>query len=318
MTIGADGTVWVHAANGRYFRVGEEPTHDLPKEFLDVEDANAQAFGADALHAGPSGQLWAKDAKSGRVNAWMHDQWLARTDPAIDSMAVDGDNQAWAASQLGLLRVGAEGETLIAWPDDPTRRVSPGTLDASADGIPYVLSGPVYTDPDSGSLDTLLRYDGTRWIETALPTPISVFFPGGGMGVGADGTVWVAGDDHGDTDYMHHSLARLDGSEWTIFTADDGVKPWGGKKGFVPGEMLGVSSDGSVWVDAGTLEEEGWWAGCDGIARFDGVTWSQYLSGRCLSDIDFAPDGSAWVLADGDVSPVEAYVITPEATATTE
>ena len=82
--------------------------------------------------------------------------------------------------------------------------------------------------------------------------------------------------------------------------------------GFVPEETIGVSTDGSVWVDASDLTE-GEWAECDGVARFDGATWSQYLSGRCLFDIDFAPDGSAWVLADGDDSPVEVYVITPEA-----
>ena len=27
-------------------------------------------------------------------------------------------------------------------------------------------------------------------------------------------------DDHGDADYMHHSLARLDGSGWSVFTAE--------------------------------------------------------------------------------------------------
>jgi hypothetical protein len=145
-----------------------------------------------------------------------------------------------------------------------------------------------------------------------------VFFPGDGMGVGADGTVWVAGDDHADTAYLHHSLARLDGSEWTTFGAEDGVEPWGGKEGFVPEEMLAVSTDGSVWVDAST-SDDGWWAECDGVARFDGTTWSEFLPGHCLVDIDFAPDGSAWVLAaDGLLAEIHPYVITPEATAAPE
>ncbi|MGD8485006.1 MAG: hypothetical protein PVH07_00080 [Chloroflexota bacterium] len=314
VTIGADGIAWIHTASGRYYRVGEEPARRLPQEFRRVGDSPPSTFGADALHAGPAGQLWALDAQHGRVNAWLHGEWQQRADLTVDHMAVDDANHAWGASRWGLLHVDAEGEELIAWPEDPTREVATYTLDVSADGTAYVLAGSEEADVESGFLDTLLRYDGSRWVETALPSPISVFFPGDGMGVGADGTVWVAADNHGDTDYMHHSLARLDASGWTVFTADEGVEPWGGKPGFVPEETLAVSTDGSVWVDAATLADDRW-AECDGVARFDGRSWSQHLAGHCLVDIDFAPDGSAWVLAanDGALTEIHPYVITPEA-----
>ena len=178
VTTGADGTVWIHTASGRYHRVGEEPARRLPQEFRRVGDSPPSTFGADALHAGPAGQLWALDAQHGRVNAWLHDEWLERADLTVDHMAVDDANHAWGAGRRGLLHVDAEGEELTAWPDDPTREVATYTLDVSADGTAYVLAGSAAADVESGFLDTLLRYDGSRWTETALPSPISVFFPG--------------------------------------------------------------------------------------------------------------------------------------------
>ena len=85
-----------------------------------------------------------------------------------------------------------------------------------------------------------------------------------------------------------------------------------------------VAPDGSLWA--------GWdvWDGdrdtvgvCDGISRFDGLTWIRYLSGTCvgLGGMDIAPDGSVWLFAthgpkrDG---PSSLYVITPAAAAGTE
>ncbi len=127
--------------------------------------------------------------------------------------------------------------------------------------------------------------------------------------VGPDGTLWTAGT----SSPSHHSLARFDGSGWTVFTEADGVGRWGaprvhtfgGPADFV---QIAVAPDGSAWVNA--ANDQG---GCDGLARFDGQTWTPYLAGRCISDFDIAPDGSVWVVArspDGS-SGVNTYVITP-------
>ena len=63
-----------------------------------------------------------------------------------------------------------------------------------------------------------------------------------------------------------------------------------------------VASDGSVWLRIMHLGEPtvpDWKSGdlCDGLARFDGATWSTYLPDTCIIDIAPGPDGSVWVSA---------------------
>jgi len=68
---------------------------------------------------------------------------------------------------------------------------------------------------------------------------------------------------------------------------------------------------------------------CDGLARFDGVTWTRYLRDACIYAVDTAADPTLWVQAgewlrtsDEDQVPlpgaVHTYVITAEAVAATE
>jgi hypothetical protein len=122
------------------------------------------------------------------------------------------------------------------------------------------------------------------------------------------------------------TLARHDDSGWTVFTAVDGVP----QMGWVPeqGGFIRAAPDGSVWVST-TADRVGdppndWPPVCDGVAHFDGATWSHYLAGMCVLAIDITPDGTAWVqaaLADtattaepvvGDpVEPVQTFAILP-------
>ena len=90
-----------------------------------------------------------------------------------------------------------------------------------------------------------------------------------------------------------------------------------------------VAADGSLWVPS-RLGEIGivlelvignrivCGDGIDGVARFDGETWSRFLQGRCVEGMDIAPDGSVWLLAkesDASFPVAHVYVITPEAVA---
>ena len=204
------------------------------------------------------------------------------------------------------------------------------------DGADYGLAGPVVTDDgivwltaladEDGSV-SFLRFDGTAW----QVLPASADYPGDPtplthpVGMTRDGgTVWTAGDPF----VRHQSLTRLDEQGWTTFTAADGVGTWGGQRGEwnAPTDMLRVAPDGSAWVNAtiatasvpdpSTVTEG---RTCDGLARFDGETWQPFLAGSCISDLDFAPDGIAWVVAlDRQSGEVSTYVITPEDVAATE
>ena len=90
-----------------------------------------------------------------------------------------------------------------------------------------------------------------------------------------------------------------------------------------------VAPDGSLWVthQLGVLDHDPDLGGgrrvvcdqgIDGVVRFDGVTWSRFLEGRCVEAMDIAPDGSVWLLAsrsDARYPLAHYYVITPKAVA---
>ena len=196
--------------------------------------------------------------------------------------------------------------------------VDVGPFVVTADGVVWFMTE---SDPIS-----FLGFDGTDW--QVVPAPAG--YPGdmsgtGTVGVAPDGgTWWTAADSF----VQHQSLTRLDEEGWTTFSAADGVGTWGGQRGewSMPTAMLKVAPDGSAWVNAtrangaGTTRTSGLGIRtCDGVARFDGDAWQPFLAGTCISDLDFTPDGSAWVVAlDRASREVSTYVITPEAVAASE
>jgi hypothetical protein len=89
-----------------------------------------------------------------------------------------------------------------------------------------------------------------------------------------------------------------------------------------------VDPDGNLWVgredhpDPDECSER-----CDGVRRFDGSTWTTYLPGMCVADIDITSDGAVLVTLPGDEvlewvpgyrSGGDLYVITPETVAATQ
>jgi hypothetical protein len=128
--------------------------------------------------------------------------------------------------------------------------------------------------------------------------------PGAGWGtaVGADGTLWG----------MMSSAAffRFDGTEWTTFGRPD----WMPRSYAYPWGELHVAPDGFLWVPPLECDQ-----GINGVARFDGETWTRSLQGYCVEAMDIAADGSVWTLATESGADLRhVYVITPEAVAVAE
>lgn len=122
-------------------------------------------------------------------------------------------------------------------------------------------------------------------------------------------------------------LARLRGGEWEHWSAADLPQI---RYGFGYDPQFEAAPDGSVWFslwqsadgsdprlggpsyreERAAMVSDGRVV-CDGVARFDGESLHQFLSGQCVR-MDIATDGSAWLLSDAEEGKA-LYVITPEA-----
>ena len=300
--VGATGDVWRITPPRRLFKLGQESEWDYDPGLVDIGQAKTDA--------GPDGRLWTLVSRGLRVfegGTWNNPgEYGFNVD--LETLAVQDDGTVWFLGRDSL------GKDYLGWvppggePDGSggadvyDGSVVPWALVASSDGAAWLMGRR------EGSLDTdvFLRFDGTTWEVFPAPEGIKL-----GMGspfdVGPGGALWTAGDAYGP----HESLARLDDEGWTIFTEADGVEPWG-RAWLHP---QGPRQDRSRWQCVGERHDRT--STCDGLARFDGETWTSFLSGRCVSDLDFAPDGSLWVVArEPDfTSEVDTYVITPEAAA---
>ncbi len=280
--------------------VGAAPSWSYDPGLVEIGQANTEA--------GPDGRLWTLALGGLRVfdgGSWAEDDMCCD----LSALAVGGDGTVWAVGDHSLSWTPPEGwDNGSDWADVYGNDVT--GLSVNDDGMAWLL---VFSHEGEVAVGTLLRFDGTDW--QVVPSPDGIDWssqPGRTFDVGPDGTLWTAGD----LGQLHHSLARLDGSGWTVFTDADGVGPWGQPYVFqVRMAVVEVAPDGGAWVN---VTNDG--GDCDGLARFDGDTWTPYLAGRCISDFDIAPDGSVWAVArsqDGS-SGVDTYVITPEAVAGTE
>ena len=303
VNVGGFGAVWRITPDHRFFRLGEEATWGFEPDVMDTSDPDVTDMSPFHIEVGPDGRPWTvtndEDLLVFDGEAWTDggmccDPW---------AVTFGGDGTMWALGDEGLMwTLPGGGWGSSEWADFYYGEII--ELVATDDGEAWLLGIAFLGDV---AVPSFLHFDGSAWHIVPAPDgayPILTF------DVGPDGTVWAGAD----TSVPHRSLARLDGSGWTIFTGADGVPAWGHWQQMGPPSPvaeLEVAPDGSAWVNA---------AGCDGLARFDGQTSTPYLAGRCISDFDIAPDGSVWAVArsqDGSAG-VDTYVIRPEAVATVE
>jgi hypothetical protein len=287
---GHDGSVWMEVS-GDLVRLGDTQIHD-PR----VDEADF----LNDLEVAPDGTVWAVIMAEGRGaslrsfdgEAWTThpvvepsgwDDWLPRVE-------VTPGGRVWAVAMGGTISyLEADG---AAWQ----------TNEAPEFPNPFDLRAFVATDSDVWvpQWKAFWHYADGVWDEIPYGDPDPGAMP--------DGVFWAIGEGPNGS---HEILHRHDGTGWQRWILEDeGMSPgWG-----TTPHKYATAPDGSFWA--------GWhWNGCDGVSRFDGVTWTHYLPGTCTTRLDIAPDGSVWLLAqdgeDPDI-PAHLYVITPEAVGANE
>jgi hypothetical protein len=338
LVAGLDGSVWLHP--GRLFK-GDRPRptypgHELPFRLGHPVDArigderNAEGALNDYpsqygdITVGPDGTLWMVD--DGVVWSFAErpddDPWQQLYD-AGPEFALAPDGSVWTTEEalrrffLGHSVDGSEWDSWeVPFTEGPDGRMT--LLGISGEGDAWVTNG---------EYDGVIgRFDGSDWQTSSAP-------PGAWLwDVGQDGTLWAR------SEHEQRRMLRFDGTDWTEYDEADGVPQMGGHE--MPADIE-VAPDSSVWVnsiprliretDDGSIDDtSGEGDVCGGVYNFDGTTWTHYLHGTCVYDMDISPDGTTWLRggtfdlnADFDRSrstsgPVELYVITPEAVAATE
>ena len=313
---GHDGGIYVFEP-GHYTRLGSGPYRGTHKGFdWDLEDA----FPSDAGVA-PDGTVWA--VFGGRLYSTLwgsgHETQHLPTMVGPEPIEVTSDGTVWAVwrddsgTVFGYL--GADGWTMVGeWHFNSGLHVSD--------------RGEVWAvDPVGWGFFGVHRFvDGAWREEEGSPNGA---FDRADADVGVDGTFWGIRDGHYGDPSGDDRLVRFDGTEWTTFQPPDWSRPddrsrWGEPH---------VAPDGALWVPPqhGVVERDDDLGGgrrnvcgydINGVARFDGETWSRFLQGHCIEAMDIAADGSVWMLASqsGARFPLVAhlYVITPEAVAASE
>ena len=317
-----DGSVWVGGGDGEQglFRLGDASTFDDPtawQPFKEVgPDGSLWTIGEEGIYRF-DGQAWA---------AWMdwHDVGLW-DDVTPGGLAIGPDGTAWGVGSARderclvtpqvcpftvLIRIDTDGSTTTVhdWHDAYAGQVAWDELAVSPDGDVWLIG---MVDSDGPEAEALLRYDG-EW--EVIPGPDwFVNNPlGHSIAFGPGGLLWVNTNHSDDGGGRAGGLARFDGTEWTTFTAADGVEDWG-EQGFFATDLLAIAPDGGVWMNGHPGATGG-----GGVAHYDGTRWTSYLQDLSVHDLDISPDGSVWVRADAyrGIHPAEdvhTFVINPEA-----
>jgi hypothetical protein len=323
LAVAPDGAVWLH------------PGGDETKTLIKLGDPGSLPPLSEVwpvLRFSADGVLWGNDRKA--IHRLGGAGWSEVAEPpeSWGPWDVDADGTLWSAMSgvnavrgINIARLDASGwqeYPIDLDPFDDEFRKLMESYGENPDEVGRGPEGPYFEDlrvDTNGDLwaalsvhdaawapMVLLRYDGETW-SLVDPLGLGGYRSVGLLDVGTDGTMWVYLETGTDTESEPdgHHLARLADDRWTVFSEEDGVVDlW--SRGDSYG-LLRVDHEGAVWMQP---------QGDDvyqGVRVFDGKTWRHYLDDHAVIDIEFAPDGRAWVLTTDDL-----YVITPEAVAATE
>ncbi len=332
---GHDGSIWLldrkyvnQKPRNQFMRLGEEGVHEPPK-----------VTSIEAFEVAPDGTIWAVtrslNGKSQLLRSYDRERWKVWS-PTDDrayvlGVAVASDGTVWASWQEP-----GTGDPLEDWPEkamvgmvgsDGWQRIGPV---ADRGGYPSELFVTASGEPilHSVSVRPMDAY-ATRYRDDAWQDVLEGY---GVVGVGSDGVVWfLPWHEEPEFDPSDGSLVRFPyTSDGTLLRVDgDERREWGPIDG-VPvfrylykawPRDLEIAPDGSLWVTHPLAPPTLAPPDCEGVVRFDGETWSRFLTSHCIAEIAIAADGSVW--ANGWIqddegnrgSPYYTYVIRPEAAA---
>jgi ligand-binding sensor domain-containing protein len=268
---------WVASDRGIYhFRDGSW-THDDPASALEASGSR--------IALAPDGRLWA----GGFFGVAVHDDSGWEVIPGLEvggPIAIGPDGDPWVVAS----RYPADAEQVFrlrfesgAW-SAQSMGVSPlgwiSSLAVSADGTLWAGSDGFFAPESAG----LARYDGQSWQRVDLPGDESLRVSGvSGVTTSPNGDVWVT---LGAQTWADRWVARFDGTSWNGYDEADGVPAVSEAGGIRPC----VSPDGSIWVPT-----------VDGLARFDGHTWTVSHRGMEFGHLSIAPDGTLWAVGPSGV-----------------
>ncbi len=154
------------------------------------------------------------------------------------------------------------------------------------DGTLYVCG--TATTYGGVAANRIAKWNGSAW--SALGTGLSG--TGESVVVGPDGSVYVTGNFSTAGGVTVNHVAKWNGSTWSALGSGT-VGVAGGT-----GRDLKFGPDGCLYV-AGTFTSAGGTT-CNGIAKFDGTTWSALGTGLSAAAyaIDFGPDGALYAVGD--------------------
>jgi len=338
LVAGGDGSLWVLEGEGfegsGFYRLGGGDEGLWPEEAWDSE--------AVEFEVAPDGTVWAAWERGGGQTEHVvhshHGPFRTTSERAL--------GMGWKRHPVGghgdVIEITSDGTVWSRWWDESTESEVFGYL--GTDGwqpvgeVPYF--GTVQVS-DTGDIWVVSVEPPSRFVDGAWqPYPMIDLNPVSPVDVGPDGTVWGISVDESD---LPGRVLRFDGSEWEEWEPPDWLAPdgndwrWNGDEWVVATEYsddnlyaqvmpedVRVAPDGAAWV----ISRLGRWGDqpvCTddfgGVSRFDGETWSRFLSDSCIESMDIAADGSIWLLAtesDARYPTLHTYVISPEAVVATE
>ncbi|MFV2063371.1 MAG: hypothetical protein ACC726_07635, partial [Chloroflexota bacterium] len=293
---GLDGSVWLfdqpNTNRMDFFQVGDPKSYNVPLREVNIGSQTDVEVGLD-------GQLWV--AMQGRLlsfdgGSWKkHSQrWTRRdTKRVVSAVEIEPDSTVWAPSsrysQSFLGRLDEDGSIISRYP----RGIDRNKVDLDRRSFALAPDGTVWARyRDKRGADGFIRRRDGEWRVFAPFEPPQEI---DALDVGADGTLWAL-LTLSDSDRLSvaPTLQRFAGDPVegargaSVYSAADGLPPMALYR------QLRAGPDGSVWLTPGQRNAETTVDRCDGLARFDGTTWTQYLRDTCIFAFDIAPDGTVW------------------------